>query len=417
MPQDLGLTSGSTADQSPRLQTLIDEAASRRAPLQLPPGTFRTGPLQLRSGTRLIGAHGLTTLEYLGGGAFLTGEDCNDVLIDSLVLDAAGLALDAARTPAAVALVNASRIEMRGLTITHSLLDGLSLKRCSGRITGSTIANISQAALTSHDAQGLEISHNTISDCANNGILVWRETPGEDGTIVTANRVTRIGAKSGGSGQYGNGVNVFRAAGVLVTGNRISDCAYSAIRGNAASNIQMVANSCTRIGEVALYAEFAFEGAVIASNLVDAAASGISVTNFNEGGRLAVVQGNLIRNLARREHEPVDKRGDGISVEADAVVSGNVVENAASFGIAAGWGRFQRDITVSQNLVRGAQIGIVVSADAQSGKTLVAQNHISSARDGAIRLIDATGTPQGNDLVVSTTEPPAHIVLSGNIAT
>ena len=30
---------------------------------------------------------------------------------------------------------------------------------------------------------------------------------------------------------------------------------------------------------------------------VDGAALGISVTNFNEGGRLAVVQGNLIRNL------------------------------------------------------------------------------------------------------------------------
>jgi putative cofactor-binding repeat protein len=64
---------------------------------------------------------------------------------------------------------------------------------------------------------------------------------------------------------------------------------------------------------VALYAEFGFEGALIASNLVDTAATGISVTNFNEGGRLAVVQGNLIRHLFRREQEPEDKRGHGIT--------------------------------------------------------------------------------------------------------
>ncbi len=121
---------------------------------------------------------------------------------------------------------------------------------------------------------------------------------------MAANRIERIQARAGGSGENGNGINAFRAGSVLVSGNRITDCAYSAIRGNAASNIQMIGNSCARIGEVALYAEFGFEGALIANNLVDGAASGIAVTNFNEGGRLAVVQGNIIRNLKRREAEP-----------------------------------------------------------------------------------------------------------------
>jgi len=96
-------------------------------------------------------------------------------------------------------------------------------------------------------------------------------------------------------------VNVFRAGSVLVSSNRIADCAFLAIRSNAGSNCQMVGNSCARLGEVGLYAEFAFEGAVIANNLVDKGATGISVTNFNEGGRLAVVQGNLIRNLFFRK--------------------------------------------------------------------------------------------------------------------
>ncbi len=74
-----------------------------------------------------------------------------------------------------------------------------------------------------------------------------------------------------GTGENGNGVNVFRAGSVFVSG-------YSAIRGNAASNIQ----SCQRLGQVALYAEFGFECALIA-DLIDTAATSISVTNFDEG--------------------------------------------------------------------------------------------------------------------------------------
>ena len=81
-----------------------------------------------------------------------------------------------------------------------------------------------------------------------------------------------------------------------------------------------------RLGEVALYAEFGFEGALIASNIVEAAATGISVTNFNEGGRLAVVQGNLIRNLFRREHEA---RADQPAVHHDR--AGAAVAGAATF--------------------------------------------------------------------------------------
>ncbi len=51
---------------------------------------------------------------------------------------------------------------------------------------------------------------------------------------------------------------------VSVSGNRIQNCAFSAVRGNSAANIQIVGNSCSDLGEVALYSEFAFEGAVIA---------------------------------------------------------------------------------------------------------------------------------------------------------
>src|SRR6185295_4824569 len=164
---------------------------------------------------------------------------------------------------------------------------------------------------------------------------------GEDGTLVLDNTIEEIGARDGGTGQNGNAINVFRAGSVTVRGNRIKDCVFSAVRGNAASNIRILDNACNTLGEVALYAEFGFEGAVIANNTVDGAGHGISVTNFNEGGRLATVQGNILRNLAPQAHARIENstHGVGIFVEADTAVTGNVVENATVAGIMAGWGR------------------------------------------------------------------------------
>ena len=201
---------------------------------------------------------------------------------------------------------------------------------------------------------------------------------------------------------------------MLVTGNRISDCAYSAVRGNAASNIQIIANSCERLGEVALYAEFGFQGAIIANNIVDTAATGISVTNFNDGGRLAVIQGNLIRNLFRREQEPEDKRGEGIGVETDAVVIGNTIENAPTVGIQIGWGSYMRDVAATGNVIRHARVGISVTGATDAGKCLIANNLISDAKEGAIREMQF-GEMTGPDLVhqqgVSN-----RVQLAGNVA-
>jgi uncharacterized secreted repeat protein (TIGR03808 family) len=401
-------------DATSHLQTLIDRAAVEGRPVLLPAGTLRTGPLTLHPGTALIGANGLTTLEFTGGPAFLIANNAANLRIENLVLGGASRALNADDDAALIRLTDCPNVKISNVTVSRSLANGIALTRCSGRIADCTISNVLLAAIRSLDAAGLDIAHNEITDCRNNGIQVWRSAPGEDGTLITANRIARIESKGGGTGQNGNGVNVFRAANVIVSGNRITDCAYSAVRGNAASNIQILANNAQRIGEVALYAEFGFEGAIIANNLVDGAATGISVTNFNEGGRLAVVEGNLIRNLHRREHEPVDKRGEGISIEADTLVSGNVIENAPTCGIMVGWGRYMRNALVTQNLIRDAATGILISSDAEAGACLVSSNMITGAKNGAIRAM-TNGQPQGPDLATLPTEPGARVSVSANL--
>jgi uncharacterized secreted repeat protein (TIGR03808 family) len=396
----LALSPDATADQTRALQSEIDRAAAEHRPLLLPPGVFRTGTLTLHTGTVLVGAHGLTTLEFIGGTALLTASHADGIRLEHLVLDGASRPLDADEDAALVRFADCAGLSLANITVSRSLANGVTLHRCAGRIADCTISNVLLAGLRSLDAAGLEIVHNAISDCRNNGIQVWRSAPGEDGTLVSANRIQRIAAKGGGTGENGNGISVFRAGHVVVTGNRIADCAYSAVRGNAASNFQMLGNSVSRIGEVALYVEFGFEGAIVANNLVDGAATGISVTNFNEGGRLAVVEGNLIRNLHRREHEPVDKRGEGISVEADSIVSGNVVEGAPTCGIMVGWGRYMRNCLVTQNLVRDAGVGILISSDAAAGACLVTANMISNVRNGAVRAM-TMGQPEGPDLAAA----------------
>ncbi len=407
------LVPNSDHDQTAILQQVLDEAASRKQPLALPPGRFRIRSLTLRPGTRLVGSHGLTVLAAVGGGPLLFAEDAPDLLLEGIILDGGGFPIDDVRGLGLISLKRSHSVQLRNIAVRASALNGIALDQCGGRISGCTVTDLGRAGIFSNDATGLDISGNTITDTSNNGIQVWRSQQGEDGTTITSNRIERIAAHAGGTGQNGNGINVYRAGNVLVTGNRIADCAYTAIRGNAASNIQMVANNCQRLGEVALYAEFGFQGALIANNVIDTAATGISVTNFNEGGRLAVVQGNLIRNLFRREHEPEDKRGDGIAVEADAVVAGNTIEGAPTTGILIGWGRHMREVTATGNLVRHARVGIGVTGDISAGAVMITGNMISGAKDGAIRALRGI-VPYGPDLSLTRPES-ARVIIERNM--
>ena len=282
-------------------------------------------------------------------------------------------------------------IRITDCEITGSGGSGIWFENVSGDVSGNIITKSAATAIVSFDAQGLLVSRNTILGTNDNGIEILRTAIGDDGTLVLDNRIEDIKAGPGGSGQYGNAINAFRAGNVIVRGNRIRNCDYSAVRGNSASNIQITGNSVSDVREVALYSEFSFEGAVIANNTVDGAAFGVSVCNFNEGGRLAVVQGNIIRNLLPKRPigtAPDDDAGVGIYVEADTSVSGNVIENAPSFGIIAGWGKYLRDVAISGNVIRNAFVGVGVSVAPGAGTVLVNNNMISETPRGAVVGLD-----------------------------
>lgn len=408
-----GLKVDSEADQTAILQKAVDDANGE--PIVLPAGRITVSDLRLRPQTKLIGAAGNTVLAFNGGDAFMTAHKADDLVLRDVVLDGQWRKFDASRGEGLLSITDSKNCAIENVVVRQSARSGIVLRSVSGRIVNSQIHDVLDAGLHSTDAEGLHIAGNAVFDCANNGILVWRKTAGEDGTIIVANRIGNIRNALGGSGQYGNGINAYKAGGVVISNNHIRDCAYSAIRGNAASNIQILGNNCAGLGEVAIYAEFEFQGCVISDNIIDGAATGISVTNLNVGGRLGVVQGNLIRNLFRREQEKVDKRGIGIGVEADTSVANNTIEGAPTAGIQIGWGSYMRNVVASGNIVRQSAVGITVSSATGTGACLITNNLIDGASDGAIRQM-RSGNVFGPDLAVEP-EAAGGVSASNNVAT
>jgi|tagenome__1003787_1003787.scaffolds.fasta_scaffold20798528_1 uncharacterized secreted repeat protein (TIGR03808 family) len=409
----LGVRAGGGADQSNMLQSAIDKTASARVPLMLGPGDYRVGGLSLPSGTQLIGVRGATRLIFSGGSALISARGGDHITLAGLTIEGGGRPLPA--NSALVVFEQCRDLRIVDCEITGSGRSGIRLFEVQGTVSGTTIAKTADVALYSLDARGLTIQNNIVRGAGNGGILVHRSNKGDDGTLVVDNRVEDINNLAGGSGQYGNAINVFRAGNVIVRGNRISRAAYSAVRGNAASNIQITGNTATELGEVAIYSEFGFEGAVIANNTIDGAALGIVTCNFNEGGRLAVVQGNMIRNLKAKRPigtAPDDAGGIGITIEADAAVTGNVIENAPVAGVMIGWGAYMRDVSVTGNVVRNSPFGVAVSVVNGAGTAVITGNLISGASRGAIVGMDHAKAVTG-DL---SQEPAryANLQISGN---
>lgn len=384
-PTAYGVRPGATDDQSEAFAKMLKAANDDNQPILLPPGAYIISGLVLPPRVRLSGIAGATRLIHGGGGPFLSAENADHIAFSGLVFDGAKQYLGEG-VSGLLDLRSVKVLAIDDCQVNGASKNGIALQRTAGRIEHCSITGAADAGIWSVDAAGLAISANAVNDCANGGILVHRWQVGEDGTMVNANRIARIGARNGGTGQYGNGINVFRAGGVLVSNNIISDCAFSAIRANSGSNVQINGNSCLRSGETALYSEFAFEGAVIANNVVDGAANGISVVNFNEGGRMAACSGNIVRNLSTTGPYPAEVGGFGIGigVEADTTVTGNVVENAPQCGMQLGWGPYLRNVVATGNVVRKAGIGIAVSVVDGAGPTIITDNVLQDVLHGGI---------------------------------
>ncbi|MDS1134572.1 TIGR03808 family TAT-translocated repetitive protein [Nitratireductor indicus] len=409
---EFGLDPTSSQNQNKAFSAVLAHAAEKDSPVFLPPGRYLLSDIALPKRVRLIGVAGASKLVH-GGGVFLQGRGLERLSLSGITLDGAHAPLGNAK--ALLDISGVRQLLLHDCDIAGSGASAAALEQATGRIEHCRITDAADYGLYCLDAKGLSIEGNNVTDCGNGGILVHRSAPGEDGTSITGNRVARIRADRGGTGQYGNGINAYRADNVRVNGNEIADCAFSAIRGNSAGNFLISDNTCLRSGETALYAEFAFQGAVIANNIVDGAAHGISIANFDRGGRLSTCSGNIVRNLSDKAPypSPLAGFGVGISVEADAAITGNVIENAPLAGIRIGWGPFMRNVSASGNVIRKTPVGIALSVVEGTGAAVITGNVFEETPRGAIvgfRWKDAVS----GDLSLNGGEGFAHVTIANN---
>ena len=121
----------------------------------------------------------------------MLASDRTDFLtLSGLTLDGAGLPIADGR---GLLHLSAGRgIRVADCEIIGSGLHGIVLKACEGEVTGNTVTGPAGAGVFSLDARGLRLSGNTIWGAGNNGILVWRSQPGDDGTLVVDNRIEDV---------------------------------------------------------------------------------------------------------------------------------------------------------------------------------------------------------------------------------
>lgn len=408
-----GLRPGAEEDQSRRLQEALVEAAKRAAPLLLPPGRYRASNVVIPEGMQIIGVPGASILVAAQPGAILTARRTRRAALQGLTLD--GLSLRAPDRAGLFSSDEVTELSIIDCVFRNAGANGLTLTRSGGRIEASAIAGARDFGLFSMDSRGLSIERNTVEDSGNNGIGLWRSKSGDDGSRISGNRIVRVRTDAGGDGPNGNGISLFRAGGVIVEGNILRDCALTFIRNNGGSSVQMLGNNGQRCGEVAYYSEFAFEGAVMANNIAEDCAQGFNITNLDHGGRLAVCANNMIRR-ARRGFAPKGKEligGYGIHVEAEAAVTGNVIEEASDVGISLGWSWGMRNLIANGNMIRACPVGIGVSLVPKERNVVVANNVIAGASRGAVIGMDH-GQPVTGDLTRAPDRRAAGVRVEGN---
>ena len=426
---DFGLAPNGSGDQSEKMQAALNAAAVDGRPLYLPAGGFDVQNLQFPNGLHLVGAPGQTLLTTQGDQRLAHIKDASGIIVEGVVFQA-NKPDSAAGVNGLVEIEGSTNVTFRQCGFYNSPANGIATTTSAVTIEDCDFEGFAAAAIHTQNGAGLMIRGNRIRNCDNAGIRVWRDDAGHDGTIITGNRIDKVDFKDGGNGQNGNGISIYKADDVVVSDNVISNCAFSAVRTNTGKNTQIRGNTCLASGEVAIFSEFGFSGSVIADNVVDGAATGISITNLDSGGHLATCTGNVVRNIAPKSLTNPDTRPVGIYAEADAVVSGNTVDNVPGVGIAAGYGPFVRNVVVADNVVTGTIIGVAVSVVQEkapgpvrvSGNTVdnvpgvgIAAGYGSFVRNVVVADNVVTGTQIGVAVSVVQEKSPGPVRVSGNI--
>ncbi len=377
------------------LKDAINAAITSGKPLYLKAGTYEVGNIPISGPFSLYATPGTVTLKMAAGCSFILYIGAFDeVNISGIIFDGANRSFVDDGNILVEALLVAKRdqppislLRLNDCTFQNSKGPGVSAYSVGLDIVSCRFFS-SDSAIYSLNGENVRIAGNRIEQMASNAIFIARSAVGYDGTIISENRITSVGVTDPAStGWQGNGITIYRAIDVIVRDNIIRNCAFSGVRANISSGISIGGNLVLGSGETAIYVESVnetipmYETTVI-GNTVDDAGTGISFANFNYGGRLAVCTGNIIRNIRKKtiaagQSTQYVTSGVGIIAEADAAITGNIVEQAAGYGVLLGTNGYTRDLMCNDNLIRSTPIGIGFSKEAGAGQIFIASNMVS----------------------------------------
>ena len=379
------------------LATLVTNARTANLPLFLLPGTYPSLQIAVSSGTGggnplvICGVPGATIIQLSGADANLLAiNDVNNVVINDIAFDGGYQSITDPSN--AASLVNVSGAAVRNLVLNrcsvyNSTKCGISFHSdASGVVSNSTIFGC-DIGIFSIDAS-VKVDSNVVAYCTNNGIAVWTSAQAGNFSTISNNTVRSIDAQAGGTGQNGNGISVYRAGGVKILNNTVSECHYSAIRLNGASDGQVIGNYCWGIRETAIYFEAPgsdvnLTGGICSNNIINGAGTGIAVVNsglYDDGiSRKVTVSNNQISTVTAN-YLPVEGYNTlaaAIVVEGSCNVVGNNIENAENYGIILGTNEGTTDLLASGNYIHSCPLGIGYSVDPAAVRILIDGNLIS----------------------------------------
>jgi hypothetical protein len=115
----------------------------------------------------------------------------------------------------------------------------------------------------------------------------------------------------------------------------------------------------------------------------------------------------------RLAQNKIDKCDIGIAVKGDAVIAGNIVNGAKTFGLKLGGDPGHGSILAQGNALTDCRVGIGVTS---AGDDILASlNMIKGARDGAIRAFHGKDLV-GPDLAMESSESYLNLMVVGNVA-
>ncbi len=406
----LQLDPASTADQSAALQDAMLRAASEKRPLELPAGTFFVQNLQVPSNLVLRGVPGATTLAAAGAAPIARIAGSAYVRFADLGFNFGNGGPDG-DTAGLVEIEASEYVQLGTCSFVGGMASAIAVQDAAVRIDGCDITGPARAAVFATACRSLHVSGNRIARCGNGGIVVVGGPNRQGNAIITANRIAGIGARAGGNGFNGNAIKIVRCDDVVIADNQLLECAYTAVRLVGAGNVSVTGNVCRNCGEVAIVSEEGHAGMAVADNVIDGAASGISLSGRAPVGHVATCTGNVVRNIRPTTAEST-ATPMGIHVAAGTSVVGNMIHTVEGIGIHAGDGTSLRRIMISGNTLEAVHTGIAITLaqDPAPDQILVSGNLIGTTRDHAI--IALTPNAQAND--APDADPPAPNALASD---